>query len=316
MRSSGECVCDVCGHGIYREFGCCGDGRDQQVGVIGSWLAWVIVLVAGCVLVAATVGYAIHALRGLRQGRTRVLVVAVSDEVAEALRRAARGPARRRHRVEAVGVYSRIRLLLVQADAGDGVATARKVVAAARPDYVIVADLGRGLYPQRQDVGCLVVADSLVRAEVVTPGPDDPPGDPKVHVVGGLWASWVLGARMRVVPRDPGVAYAEGAVVCCRPSTTTWWTMSEDLGAAHRAAVTAAADAVDSYATAAADHRACAGWVGVFGVAYFAQRRAATNDRLAADTVARTIVRAATVGAFDTIHRADSPPTADLLRLA
>ncbi|GIM90113.1 hypothetical protein [Paractinoplanes toevensis] len=97
-----------------------------------------------------------------RRRTNRILIVVELPVEATAMRAATAGQRkprfwRQRHGVEYLATYSRARLYLKVAEPGDTVHDAVRCLSRARPDLVLLAGLCRGLHPERQGVGDIVL---------------------------------------------------------------------------------------------------------------------------------------------------------------
>ena len=223
-----------------------------------------------------------------RWRHNRILIVVEHPVEAAAMRAATAGQRRswlahRRHGAEYLATYSRARLYLKIAEPGDTVQDAARCLSRVRPDLVILAGICRGLHPERQRVGDIVLDSVLAH---VHPDPTAPGGlrlDPSMEE-----PYYLLLARLRLQDhvKFEGFVLSHGDLP---PS----WTLAEDLAELDPRAVAATSQHTRVYAIAARLEPRCTGWAAVRGVAWYGQYRTTANDLLAATSVAELIVATA-----------------------
>ena len=227
-----------------------------------------------------------------RRRHNRVLIVVEQPFEATAMRAATAGQRsgrlrgwRRRQGTEYLATYSRARLYLTIAGPGDTVQDAARCLSRTRPDLVILAGVCRGLHPERQSVGDIVLGSVLAPVKMDSAGPQA--GvltlDPAVEE-----AYYLLLARLRV----QGPIRFEGFILC-HGDLPRSWTLAEDLAGLDPRAVAASSERSLVYATAARLDPRCTGWAAVAGVGWYGQHRTTGNDHIAATSVAELIVTTA-----------------------
>lgn len=233
-----------------------------------------------------------------RQRHNRVLIVVEQPFEATAMRvatgRQRTGPLqgwRRRQGIEYLATYSRARLYLKIAGPGDTVQDAARCLSRTRPDLVILAGVCRGLHPERQSVGDIVLGSVLAHVEMdsAEPATGALTLDPAFEE-----AYYLLVARLRV----QGPVKFEGFILC-HGDLPQSWTLAEDLAGLDPRAVAASSDRSRVYATAARLDPRCTGWAAVAGVGRYGQHRTTGNDHIAATSVAQLIITTAKSSALN-----------------
>lgn len=228
-----------------------------------------------------------------RHRHNRVLIVVAQPFEATAMRAVTagqrrstlRGRLRRLQGTEYLATYSRARLYLKIAGPGDTVQDAARCLSRTRPDLVIIAGVCRGLHPERQSVGDIVLGSVLAHVETDSTAPATgalrlaPAFEEAYHL---------LLARLRVQDR----VKFEGFILC-HGDLPPSWTIAEDLAGLDPRAVAATSNRSSVYAAAARLDPRCTGWAAVRGVAWYGQHRTSGNDHIAATSVAELIVTTA-----------------------
>lgn len=263
---------------------------------------------AGYLLAATTVvllaliclAYTVRAFPVLHRGRrrrNRVLIVVEQPFEAAAIRNAVSGPRRRRrglgrNRVEYLATCSRARLYLVIAGDQDTPAEAGRCVARSRADLVILAGVCRGLFPDRQLIGDLVLGAVLRYVDAEPASPADPCA---LKLTDRFDESYyLLTARLRVQER----VVHEGVFIC-HGDLPPSWTLADDLAALDRGALAACSERSSAFVTAALRDRRCVGWAAIRAVAWYGQHRTNEANDTAAASVAELIAATARSTALD-----------------
>ena len=227
-----------------------------------------------------------------RRRHNRILIIVEQPFEATAMRAATadqrrgqwRGWRRRRRGTEYLATYSRARLYLMTAGPGDTLQIAARSLSRVRPDLVILVGVCRGLHPERQGVGDLVLGSVLAHVET---DPDTSTGtlrlDPDLEE-----AYYLLLARLRIQDH----VRVEGFILC-HGDLPQSWTLAEDLAKLDPRAVAASSDRSRVYAAAARLDPHCTGWAAIRAVAWYGQYRTSVNDQAAASSVAELIVATA-----------------------
>lgn len=167
-------------------------------------------------------------------------------------------------------------------------------------NYVIFTSVCRGLHPERQHAGDIVLGNHALHvAEKARP--EGATGTAPLIIKRDLgWTTLALISRFRL--HSPPTT-TEGTMLC-HGDVTESWTLADDLAALDPHAVSSTSDSIVPYIDGTrlvADE--VAGWLVVNAVAWYGRQRSDAHDNLAADNAAAYVIDIAARGALDRIHR-------------